>query len=570
MFGRKSSGFVQMYEYGCRNGIIGGLDVALDQMERRIQLWNKFVEIERGIRERARSLLLDDIEQREINEHWDRVATLRASLFQRQKVDGPNSNDTEDLRSLIFTTRAELKTLKANAKLNRSERFVRSATALKELQEQRAEQAKQARRDSGLYWGNSDDVRQTYEVARVRAMRERTELKEHQWNGSGQVSVRFQSGLPVRTVFTGRGRRLQIDPIPEEAWTSPIRSRRRKLSRTKVRIRVASTPEHRPVWFEIPVVIHRPMPSNGVLRRASLIRERLGLSWRYRLILTVACPDAPVPVSAKRPSVGIDIGWRLTPQGLRVAFWADTEGSHGSLIIPLSDLEEFAKIRGLWSVVEKNLAQVSSAILTWRVGKRIPQILVPHFASLTERLSGAELLRLVDVWDDNRIEGDVEMFEQLHGWRRKHIHLWTWALNLRDQLIRKRLELFRHFAASLVERYGTVFLEQFDLRWFSRIAPPESKRISFGTKYQAIAAPSILRQVIGNACRRTGVRLVRIKARNTTKRCHVCGRLEEWSLAKELVHKCSCGAIWDQDHNAALQVLHRGLAQGHREVGEID
>ena len=71
MFGRKSKGFVQMYEYGCRNESIAGLDVALDQMERRVQLWNRFVEIEREIRRRARLLLFDEAEQREINELRD-------------------------------------------------------------------------------------------------------------------------------------------------------------------------------------------------------------------------------------------------------------------------------------------------------------------------------------------------------------------------------------------------------------------------------------------------------------------------------------------------------------------
>jgi hypothetical protein len=224
--------------------------------------------------------------------------------------------------------------LRARATLNRNERFVSAKAALKQLQEERAQQSKQAEHESGLYWCNYGDVRYAYEVARVRAMRTNTELREHQWNGSGQVSVRFQRGLPVRTAFTCRGRRLQIDPVPEEAWTSPMRSTRRKLARSRVRIRVASTQEQLPVWFEIPVVIHRPMPSDGLIRRASLIRERLGLAWRYRLILTVARAQAPASVSRERPSIGIDIGWRLVPEGLRVAFWADTLDRQGSLPIP--------------------------------------------------------------------------------------------------------------------------------------------------------------------------------------------------------------------------------------------
>jgi transposase len=76
-----------------------------------------------------------------------------------------------------------------------------------------------------------------------------------------------------------------------------------------------------------------------------------------------------------------------------------------------------------------------------------------------------------------------------------------------------------------------------------------------------IAAPGILRNVIENACRRSGVAVQRIKAKNTTVACHACGRVEEWNVAKQIVHKCTCGAIWDQDYNAAVQILRAGKAQ---------
>jgi len=359
---------------------------------------------------------------------------------------------------------------------------------------------------------------------------------------------------------------LQIDPVPEEAWTSLTRSTRRRLSRTRVRFRVASTVEQLPIWFEIPVVIHRPIPLEGVIRSASLIRERLGLAWRYRLILTVARPQVPALVSMGRPSIGIDVGWRLMREGLRVAYWADTLGHHGHLLIPASDLGEFAKVRGLRSVLGKNFFQIRSAVLDWRAGKCIAEALMPHFARVTERQSPEEVLRLLEVWQTHRSEGDDEIFGQLLAWRSRHVHLWTWAVNLRDQLTRKRRELFRRFVAALVKEYGTIFLEQFDLRWFSRIAPAEAEGVAVGAKYRVIAAPGIFRQVLDNTCRRAGVRVVRIKARNTTKICHVCGRIEEWNIAKELIHRCGCGAAWDQDYNAAVQILRAGLSQFETET----
>jgi hypothetical protein len=102
MFGRKSKGFVQMYEYGCRNEPITHLDTALDQMERRVQLWNQFVEIERDIRRRARSLLIDEAEQQAICELRTRIASFRALIVERRKTDGRNATAIEDLRKLYI------------------------------------------------------------------------------------------------------------------------------------------------------------------------------------------------------------------------------------------------------------------------------------------------------------------------------------------------------------------------------------------------------------------------------------------------------------------------------------
>lgn len=53
--------------------------------------------------------------------------------------------------------------------------------------------------------------------------------------------------------------------------------------------------------------------------------------------------------------------------------------------------------------------------------------------------------------------------------------------------------------------------------------------------------------------------LIKVPAYNTTKECHVCGKLINKTL-NERVHKCSCGCIEDRDINAAKVILRRGLA----------
>jgi hypothetical protein len=56
MFGRRSKRFARVYEYGCRSEGVRRLDDALDQMERRVWLWNRFLEIGTEIRRRVRAL----------------------------------------------------------------------------------------------------------------------------------------------------------------------------------------------------------------------------------------------------------------------------------------------------------------------------------------------------------------------------------------------------------------------------------------------------------------------------------------------------------------------------------
>jgi hypothetical protein len=70
-----------------------------------------------------------------------------------------------------------------------------------------------------------------------------------------------------------------------------------------------------------------------------------------------------------------------------------------------------------------------------------------------------------------RFAGDEQAFGALHAWYNRHVHLWTWQANLRDQLIRRRRELYRCFAADLAERFDCVFLKDIALRRISAKSP---------------------------------------------------------------------------------------------------
>jgi putative transposase len=58
---------------------------------------------------------------------------------------------------------------------------------------------------------------------------------------------------------------------------------------------------------------------------------------------------------------------------------------------------------------------------------------------------------------------------------------------------------------------------------------------------------------------RAGAKLVEVKARNTSQLCSGCGEIVPKKLSVRM-HNCPhCGLVLDRDHNAALNILRRGV-----------
>jgi len=172
-------------------------------------------------------------------------------------------------------------------------------------------------------------------------MQQGRQLRPQPWNKTGRIKVQFQRGLLVPKAFLQNGR-LQVDPVPEAAFQSP-RFERRRLTRTRIRIRVNANEDRSPVWLTVPALLHRPLPPGGSIRGVSFVRERIGLGFRHRVLFTVS--DIAFPDSSKQgKAVGVDLGWRLTINGLRIAYWAGADGKRGELVLPMSDLTEFKRV----------------------------------------------------------------------------------------------------------------------------------------------------------------------------------------------------------------------------------
>ena len=155
----------------------------------------------------------------------------------------------------------------------------------------------------------------------------------------------------------------------------------------------------------------------------------------------------------------------------------------------------------------------------------------------------------------NRVEGDAAAFAALAAWKERHDHLHEWEAHLRDQVIRHRKEVYRRFVAGLLRTHGRVFLEDLQIRAMSRKDQPEEETRNYSGSMRVVAAVSVLSRMFQEHgdC-------VRVSAQHTTRLCSWCGHEKEWDAAENIMHRCGgCGSLFDQDRNAARNILRRGL-----------
>jgi len=115
-----------------------------------------------------------------------------------------------------------------------------------------------------------------------------------------------------------------------------------------------------------------------------------------------------------------------------------------------------------------------------------------------------------------------------------------------------------------------VFLNDVQLRRI--VAKPLAVReaIPAQRQHRFIAAVSVLFRIVQHALEKQGGTVMRMKVENATMSCHACGAVDKWNPAATLTQTCSkCGLTWDQDYNAALTVLKRGLSMGSARAREV-
>ncbi|KAB8145730.1 IS200/IS605 family element transposase accessory protein TnpB [Chloroflexia bacterium SDU3-3] len=194
--------------------------------------------------------------------------------------------------------------------------------------------------------------------------------------------------------------------------------------------------------------------------------------------------------------------------------------------------------------VEAQSLPVSNEVVGVDVG-------LASFATLSD---GAELANprfyRRDEADVKRVQKLKDAAKNAQRWdehrRRKkalaHIH---------ERIANRRSDFAHKRSRELVNCYQVIVFEQ--------LAPMEMGR-SRGMRKSIldVAWSQFISMTVAKA-EEAGRRVVLVNPRNTSKRCSSCGELVQKAL-RDRTHTCpQCGLVMGRDHNAALNILHRGL-----------
>ena len=532
-----------------------GLETVREQMLLGHKYKNALVELE--LKRRARYAEITTTPEMvtleaEATSILEAMAALRNEISARNR-EAKRKLGTAEERKMLAAWRVRLAEIRGQVKAMRRERREQVKAELETMELEIRNELKLRRAASGLYWGNYLQVEQSIEHSGPPPRFQR-------WTGEGKVALQIQGGMSMDEMYFSSGTLFDLD-LPEPAASK----RQQKLGRTMAYMRVASDDAGKPIWAEIPIQFDRRPPADARIKWVFLVRRRVhGTEERWFLQLVVERNAGwEEQDCATTGAVGVDVGWRRGDDCLRVAAWVGDDGVHGELILEdrlIVEKWKMAEIIQGERALEFNTARDGLADWLSLNAEIVPDWLRERSENLRQWRSKDRLGRLVRYWaDHHQFDGGAKMLTLLEDWRsqdRRDLHF---QASTREQAVLERLDRYRKFATLLRRRYGTICVEDWNIRETIARPKPEEADSDKGTRfYHRIAAPGLLRQLVTAKARE----VQRVKAAMTTQTCAECHATDRFDAAEHLVRTCAtCGFREDQDYRAARNLLRLGREQ---------
>ena len=155
-----------------------------------------------------------------------------------------------------------------------------------------------------------------------------------------------------------------------------------------------------------------------------------------------------------------------------------------------------------------------------------------------------------DEADLKRVQKLKDAAKNAQRWNENRRHKKALA-HIHERIANRRSDFAHQRSRALVDAYQVIVFED--------LVPMEMGRSRGMRKSIVDAAWTQFVQMTVAKAEEAGRRVILVNPRNTTKMCSSCGAMVPKTL-RERVHTCPhCGLVLGRDHNAARNILHRGL-----------
>lgn len=604
---------VKIYTYGSREPS-EGLDELWRQLRGSHGFYNKLVEIERTRRASyvaARTKFCPEVATLEVE--LARIEDLieaekKASKLERQRVG--NRKAQSPRQAAIAALRKEKapvnEALRAARERAKEHPKLQAASVAAEAVANAA--VKKLRASTIVYWPTYNLCTESVQQAAKKSGAEGPRFKS--WDPSGRVGGQFQGGIGVSKAYAGTDNRLRIVQLPDSQWDK--RGGRRRAY-TTVSLRINSDDNGGPIWCKLPIVMHRPLPPDGVIKYGWVLVQRIGRRMKYVVQLVVDSTAHARVRMGDGGALAVDVGWRTLPNGdVRVAYCIDEHGVEQEIRVPVSVVQRLAHAASVHSISDRLFDAAKVVAMGLKDAEGVPEFMpkwerpegeegeprpptpvAKVLAHLAQRRSHRKLASIVyrlgyvmlgdeyrknlwQRWRAHRLSKGLDLLPTLEEamawsgltggkgiiwwldlWRRKDEHLTSWEANEQRRALADRREMFRVAAARLAATYSSLVLEDLDLSTLVVVPEPQDHddqlQENARSKHQK-AAPGEMREALASAF--GPARDSRHNPADTTCRCHSCKEICDWDQKRELRHVCEhCGAEWDQDANACRNLL---------------
>ena len=382
----------------------------------------------------------------------------------------------------------------------------------------------------GLYWGTRAIVNDA-----AKDFHRGTPPKFKGFKGIGTLAVQLQSNSETRVTPAGiwdeKNALIQLRVEGKYTYAKFLIGATDSLKRI-----CKSNP---PRYAEVKFVMHRPLPV-GYVSWVKLIAKRVAskLVWKIQFIMAS-------PLGFAKPcgvgTCSMDLGYRQVAGGLRVGYWVGDDGDGGELILPDAIISALEQVPDLQSLRDEKFNYIKIKLATLK--SAMPEWLQEETKFIANWKRKDKLHSLVTKWRDNRCAGDEVIYACAEAWRKEDKHHWEWVENLRLKTIAQRYNYYCQIGAMLRRKYGTIKLEDIDLREHA-----QSEELNTTVQKQRDwAAHSVLRKCLNMS-------ILWIDPRYTSMKCHVCGYINPHSHDAFITCE-NCNTTYDRDENAAINIL---------------